>query len=273
MTTRRRALVTGASALAMPWAHAEPALAPTAGTLVLANTVYPPLVNPQGHASGEGIDIEIAREALKRGGYAGAIEVQWVPWKRALFMLERGLADFTTTVNHSAERDRFLRWSVSYRAGKHYDFYTRHGSGLKVERLQDLSGLRLALSAGYIYPQAVLDQVNGRVEYARDVGAAVQLVEHERADVVIVTTLVGLWEVRHLGLVNRLDRQPLQHFNPEPTFMGFSKNSPRSAAALAAMDAGLASMQRDGSIARIEKRYAGPPLPVARPLPVPAKGP
>lgn len=254
MDSRRRLLTLGAAVLAPRWAQAE-AAAPAAGTLVLVNTVYPPLVNVQGHASGEGIDIEIAREALKRGGHAGPVEIQWVPWKRALFMLERGTADFTTTVNYSSERDRFLRWSVSYRAGKNYHFYTRSGSGLRLEKLQDLRGLRLAVSAGYIYPKAVLEQVDGHVEYARDVGTAVQLVERERADVVIVTALVGLWEVRHLGLANRLDRQPLQHFNPEPTFMGFSKNSPRSMAALAAMDMGLASMQRDGSITRIEKRY------------------
>lgn len=249
MNSRRRLLVAGAAALALPARSEAPP------TLVLANTVYPPLVNPQGHASGEGIDIEIAREALKRGGYTGSIDLQWVPWKRALFMLERGLADFTTTVNHSAERERFLRFSISYRAGKHYDFYTRRDSKFNLARLEDLRGLRLALSAGYIYPQPVLDQLEGRIEYARDVSTAVQLVEHDRADVVIVTTLVGLWEVRHLGLVGHLQRQPLQYFNREPTFMGFSRISPRAMAALPAMDAGLASMQRDGSIARIEQRY------------------
>lgn len=251
MNNRRRFLAS--SSLLLPgWAAAESA---ASGPLVLANTVYPPLVNPAGHASGEGVDIEIAREALKRGGWQGEISVQWVPWKRVLFMLERGLADFTTTVNYSTERDRFLRWSISYRAGKHYHFYTRRGAGLKIEKLQDLRGLRLAVGSGYIYPQPVLEQVEGRIEQARDVGAAVQLVEHGRADVVIVTALVGLWEIRQLGLADRLERQPLQHFNPEPTFMGFAKASPRAPAALAAMDVGLAAMQRDGSIGRIEKRY------------------
>lgn len=258
MDTRRRLLALGAASLAPAWA-----LADTAAPLVLVNTIYPPLVNPPGDASGEGIDIEIAREALRRGGHAGPIDIQWVPWKRALFMLEHGKADFTTTVNYSTERDRFLRWSLSYRAGKHYHFYTRRGAGRQLSRLQDLQGLRLALSAGYIYPKAVLDQVGGRVEYGRDVSAAVQLVERDRADVVLVTALVGQWEVRRLGLADRLDRQPLEHFNPEPTFMGFSKSSPRSAAAVAAMDAGLAGMQRDGSIARMEKRYMSAPRPAS----------
>ena len=255
MHTRRRFLAS--STLLLPgWAPAQAATPPAAsGRLVLANTVYPPLVNPAGHAGGEGIDVDIAREALRRGGWQGEIEVQWVPWKRVLFMLERGLADLTTTVNHSAERDRFLRWSSSYRAGKLYHFYTRRGAGLKLEKLQDLRGLRLAVGSGYIYPQPVLAQVEGRLEHARDVAAAVQLVEHQRADVVIVTALVGLWEIRHLDLADRLDRQPLEFFNPEPTYMAFSKASPRTPAALAAMDAGLAAMLRDGSIGRIEKRY------------------
>lgn len=250
MDTRRRFLGC-AGALLAPVAVAQTA----SPGLVLVNTIYPPLVNPRGDAAGEGIDIEIAREALRRGGHAGPIDIQWVPWKRALFMLQQGTADLTTTVNYSTERDRFLRWSLSYRAGKQYHFYTRRGAGQQLTRLEDLQGLRLALSAGYIYPQAVLDQVSGRVEYGRDVSAAVRLVEHDRADVVLVTALVGQWEVRRLALADRLDRQPLQHFNPEPTFMAFSKNSPRAEAALVAMDHGLASMQRDGSIGRIEKRY------------------
>lgn len=256
MDTRRRFLTGSAAALALPWARAETAAsAPGAGPLVLANALYPPLVNPQGHASGEGVDIDIAREALHRGGYPGGIEIQWVPWKRVLFMLERGVADFTTTVNYSKDRDRFLRWSMAYRAGVKYHFYTRKGSGLRLQHLDDLRGHSLALSAGFIYPKAVLEMADGRVEYGRDVGGAVQLVERGRAEVVIVSALAGTWEIRQLGVADSLERQPLEHFNAEPTFMAFSKNSPRAMAALAAMDTGLASMLRDGSITRIEKRY------------------
>lgn len=255
MDTRRRLLTLSAAALAPGWARAQAASASAGGTLVLANAVYPPLVNPEGHPSGEGVDIEIAREALHRGGYGGAIELQWVPWKRALFMLERGLADFTTTVNYSPERDRFLRWSLAYRAGVRYHFYSRKDSGLQLQHLEDLRGHSLAMSAGFIYPKAVLETAAGHVEYGRDVGGAVQLVERGRAEVVIVSALAGTWEIRQLGLADRLKRHALEYFNSEPSFMAFSKNSPRSMAALAAMDIGLASMQRDGSITRIEKRY------------------
>ena len=39
--------------------------------------------------------------------------LQLVPWKRALFLLEQGAADFTTTLAFSSERERFLHYSRS----------------------------------------------------------------------------------------------------------------------------------------------------------------
>lgn len=255
MTSRRHWLAGSAAALVWPWAAGEPARPSTDGPLVLANAVYPPMVNAAGHASGEGVDIDIAREALRRGGADWPIEIQFVPWKRVLSMLERGLADFTTTVNFSAERDKFLRWSTAYRAGKRYHFYTHKGAGLKLHELADLHGHHLALSAGFIYPQPVLDAVAGQIEFGRDVAGAVQLVERGRVEIVIVSALAGSWEIHQLGLADRLERQPLEYFNPEPTYMAFSRASPRVEAGLAAMNTGLTAMLRDGSIARIERHY------------------
>lgn len=253
MDARRRLLACGAALLAPRWADAQPAA--DTGPLVMANAVYPPLVNPAGHDSGEGCDIDVAREALRRGGFDGAIELQLVPWKRALFMLQHGTADFTTTANFSAERDRFLRWSTPYRAGVRYQFYTRKGSPLRLSRLEDLRGRRLALSAGFIYPQAVLVAAGTPAEYGRSVADTVRLVERGRAEVALVSALAGTWEIRQAGMGDALDRQPLEFFNAEPTFMAFSQASPRADAALAAMNAGIASLQRDGSIARLERRY------------------
>jgi polar amino acid transport system substrate-binding protein len=261
MDTRRHFLVGGAAALASPWAPGQPASAPSGSVpsgpspLVLANAVYPPLVNPRGHASGEGIDIDIAREALRRGGAEWPLEIQWVPWKRVLSMLERGLADFTTTVNFSPERERFLRFSSGYRQGTRYHFYSRKGAGLNVRKLEDLRGHRLALSEGFIYPEPVLQMVGKAVEYGKDVAAAVRLVEAGRAEVVIVSHLAGLWAIREQGLAGALERQPFELLKTSPVFMAFSRASPRAEAALAAMNAGLASMKRDGSIVRIEQRY------------------
>lgn len=266
MDSRRRFIATSAATLAAGWAQGQPAAAqrpdsPASsglaadGPLVLANAVYPPLVHAQGNPNGEGIDIEIAREALRRGGAEWPVEIQWAPWKRVLSMLESGLADFTTTVDFSPERERFLRFSSGYRSGSRYYFYSRKGSGLRLQKLADLRGQRLALSEGFFYPEPVLQTVGRLVEYGKDVATAVRLVEARRADVVIVSHLAGLWAIREQGLSDVLERQPLEVVRSVPVFMAFSRASPRATAGLAAMNAGLARMRRDGSIGRIEQRY------------------
>jgi polar amino acid transport system substrate-binding protein len=260
--SRRGLIAAGAGALLLPRAQSQvlaqvQAQAQAGGRLVLVNTVYPPLVNPPGHASGEGVDIEVAREALRRGGDGRdwPLDIQWVPWKRALSMLELGRADFTTTVNHAPERERFLSFSTGYRDGTRYLFFTRRSAGLRLRTLSDLRGHRLALAEGFFYPEDVLALAAGNVHRGRDVAAAVQLVDAGRAEVAIVSHLAGLWAVREHRLAGALERQPLEFFKPSPVYMAFSRASTRAPAALAALNAGLASMRRDGSIARIERRY------------------
>lgn len=256
----RRQLLLGAGALALPPAWAQPASAVAAAApdtpLRLVDAVYPPFVNPAGHADGPGLDIEIARQALRRGGHTGEVALQLVPWKRALFLLEHGAADFTTTLAFSSERERFLHYSRPYRAGIRYRFYSRRGAGLQIRHLDELRGHRLALSSGFIYPPAVLATVGReQLEYGRDVGDAVQRVIRGRAELVIASTFAGGWEIHELGLADQLERQPLEYAIERPVHMGFSRASPAAVAALDAMNRGLAALQRDGSLARLEQRY------------------
>jgi ABC-type amino acid transport substrate-binding protein len=252
----RRSLLTAPLAALPAWAAAtEPAL----DTLVLVNSVYPPFVNPAGHPRGEGIDIEIAREALRRGG-AGRyrIEVQLLPWKRALYLLEKGLADFTTTAARNPERDRFLDWTVPYRTKVIYRFYSRKEAEVNVRRIDDLARYRLGLSAGFIYPPPVLQQVGENIEQAKDIATAIKMVLTGRVELVVISNYAGIWEIRELGLADQLQMQPFEFPSEVSASMGFSRARPNPQA-LAAMKSGLASMLQDGSVARIERKYLAAP--------------
>ena len=231
-------------------AHAAPP------ALLMVNTIYPPFINPPGHPSGEGIDVEIAREALQRGG-GYTVELQLLPWKRALRLLELGEADFTTTISRSGARDKFLGWSQGYRTAGDYRFYSRKGSGLLLTDLQGLKGKRLGVIAGFVYPPLVLRDAGAVIETARDITAAFQMLLAGRTDYIVVTAIAGLWEIRERGFKDWLDKQPFEHASDSPNYMAFSL-ARKPAAALAAMEAGLASMRRDGSIGRIERKYLAP---------------
>ena len=129
------------------------ALAAPNKTLVLVNDPYPPYVMPAGDKIGPGIDIEIAKEALSRGGYQ--VEVKLVPFKRVMVMLENGEADFTTTLSFKPERDKFLDWSSSYRDETIYHFYVAKGKTWPATTLADFKGKRLGVTAGFSYPKAI----------------------------------------------------------------------------------------------------------------------
>ncbi len=251
MTSRRLWLAGSAATLAGPWALAEPE---PEQTLVLATAPYPPFVNLPGHPRGEGIDIDIAREALRRGGGHYRLDVQMVPWRRALFMLEHGVADFTTTIARTPERDRFLDWSTAYRTRIVYRFYSRKGSKVSVRRIEDVARYRLGLSAGFFYPEPILQQAGQNVEHAKDIATVVRLLQTGRVELIVISNYAGVWEIREQGMAGQFDVQPFEHSNENSAFMAFSRSRPH-AAALAAMNTGLAAMQRDGSITRMEQRY------------------
>jgi polar amino acid transport system substrate-binding protein len=253
---RRDLLALGASAMAVPWADAQPAGADK--PLLLVNALYPPFVNAPGHPRGEGIDIDIAREALRRGGGRYKLDVQIVPWKRALFMLEHGVADFTTTVAYTPERDRFLAWSGAYRSHIAYHFYSRKGANVSVRRIEDVARYRLGLSAGFFYPQPIRQQAGSRIEQAKDIATVVKLLLTDRVDLIVISNYAGAWEIREQGVADQLDVQPFEFPNENQAFMAFSRARPNPVA-LAAMTAGLASMVRDGTVARLEQKYLSAP--------------
>lgn len=224
----------------------------TAVPLLLVNAPYPPYVNPAGDPSGEGIDIEIAREALRRGGYS--VTVRLVPWKRVLAMLEKGEADLTTTISRNGDRSRYLAWSPGYRNSVSYHFYGRKGGKVVLKELADLDGRSLGLTSGFFFPPAITERLGVSLQTGSSVAQTVQMLDAGRADFIVVNGLAGAWEIRRLGLAGRLEQQPLVYSSNSPTYMAFSR-ARNFSQHLAALNAGLASMEKDGSLALIEKKY------------------
>lgn len=251
----RRLFNVAATALALGHAPVRAQPAGDGRTLQLVTALYPPFNNPPGHPRGEGIDVDVAREALKRGGAGGyRIELQQLPWKRALLMLEHGLADFATTTARTPERDRFLDWSVPYRLHILYRFYSRKGSSVRVRRLEDVARYRLGLGAAFFYPEAILAQAGANVEKAKDLATAVKMLQSGRVELLVISNYAGVWEIREQGLAADLQAQPFEYSSENHAHMAFSRARPQPGV-LAAMSAGLTSMLKDGSIARIEQRY------------------
>lgn len=247
---RRRLLQAG---LLLPLAPMAP-LALAAPRLRMVNTVYPPFVNEPGSELGEGLDVEIAHEALRRAGYA--MDLELVPWRRVLMMLETGQADFTTTISRRDDRNRYLDWSPAYRLGANYRFYGRRDEQRELRALADLKDCALGVVAGFHYPPPILDVPGVRQVPGRDVGMLVQMLLARRSDYIVATATAGAWEIRTRGLDAMLQRQPYEYFSDSPNYLAFARQRAPAMAALPAVARAVESMLRDGTLKQLEKKYS-----------------
>lgn len=248
---RRRLACVALGSLAI---HGPGTAGPATGKprLLMVNTVYPPFVNPAGNAAGEGLDVEIAREALARAGYD--MELALVPWRRALLMLEHGKADLISTISRRDDRDKYLDWSVPYRLGADYRFYSRRGTTRPLRHLDDLKGQTLGAVAGFHYPPPILHS-GAKLYEGRDVQMLVKMLHARRIEHLVATGIAGAWEIRSLGLDESMERQPLVYKSDSPNYLAVARSRPGAMAALPALSKALEAMRADGSLRRLEQRY------------------
>lgn len=221
--------------------------------LVMVNTVYPPFVNAPGDPAGEGLDVEIAREALRRAGHEMTLTLR--PWKRVLLELETGQADFTTTISRRDDRSRYLAWSPAYRNGADYCFFARPGAPFTLAQLDELQGRRLGVVSGFHYPPPLLQVPRLQLVPGRDVTMLVKMLLAERSDYMVATALAGRWELKQLGLSEQVREQPYRYHSDSPNYLAFARARPKAMAALAGVSAALTQMRADGTLRRIEQRY------------------
>jgi polar amino acid transport system substrate-binding protein len=231
--------------------------------LLLAVATLPPYVLEVGHPAGDGIDVDIAREALRLGG-GYRLRVERLPWRRVLAMLEQGEADLTAPVRQTPERRQFLAFSRGYGPNVQHDFYMRREAGLQLRKLSDLASLQVGVVAGFAFPPHLQAALGSQLEQAISLPTLLRMVAARRVDVAVVNNLPGRWLLQELGLGDQLLRQPLSHDSGDQTHMAVSRAKPDQEAILAALDRGLAMLARaPGGWTRFETPYL-------KPLPAPA---
>lgn len=224
--------------------------------LLLVTAAAEPYVLPPGHPLGEGIDLDLAREALMRGG-GYRLRVEHVPWRRVLVMLRAGQADLSAGVHDTAERREFLAFSQSYGGPVRYSFLTRREGGPSIRRLADLRGKRLGLMAGAVFPEALQAVMTGPIELTLDLNSQLRMLAAGRVEVVVGNELPARWLLQHQSYGADLQRQPFTFDTGTPTQMAFSRQRPGYEDALAAMNRGLAMLARENRWATLEARYLG----------------
>ena len=222
--------------------------------LLMVTAAEEPYVLPPKHPLGEGLDVDLAREALMRGG-PYRLRVEQVPWRRVLAMLKAGQADFSPGVLQTEERREYLAFSEPFGGTVRHSVYTRRGSGLRIRQLADLKGKRLALMAGAAFPEALQAVMTGPLERVVDLRGQFRMLTAGRVDALVGNELPARWLVRTQADGERVEQQPFTFDSGVPTQMAFSRRRPGCEQALAAMNRGLALLARENHWAKLEARY------------------
>lgn len=128
-------------------ALASPAWSETTKVLKVVTTEYPPFEYVE-NGELKGTDVATVRSVLEMMGYAPRFRV--LPWARAELMVRHGTADLLFSLTKSEARQQHYLFTAPISSARDV-FYARKDAGLSWQTFDDLSGLRVGISASYSY--------------------------------------------------------------------------------------------------------------------------
>lgn len=169
-----------------------------------------------------GLDYETTNIVFKRLG----IDVQWqfLPWKRCLMMLEQGDADGALDIFKVAERDDLLLYPSEPLSEVNWVLFQANARPHKFESLEDLKGLTIGTSAGYLYAP----QFDTSTQFTREVGPSHEAnfgkLVRGRIDLMVTDRLLGQQLINQMKLGDQVSQLPAT-LNQREMFIALRRNA------------------------------------------------
>lgn len=172
---------------------------PKPGVLRLVTESWPPYAYEcDGKACG--MDVEMVSQVLSRLGYQ--VQVQFVPWPRALSQLQVGKADAILDISKGErnERERFLLFPKEALSTSSSALFYRKSEPFTFTGLSSLAGKRVAVVRGYNYSANFMSATH----FSRESGVSheqnMKKLARGRVDLALMDSAVGLHLIRSLNL-------------------------------------------------------------------------
>ncbi len=228
----------------------------SAQEIVIATGEYPPYTEET--ARGSGVVNTIVTEAFKRQGVT--VKYSFMPWKRALEATRAGTFAASSFWFKNEEREKEFVFSKSFISAREVFFYKKSAPVAGWDKLGDLGGKRIAVTRGYTYTTELWNLVNSK-KLLGDEAASDEQGLHKllagRVDLMIVDELVGWNLLSNPGLFTRGAPNMLavlpKPFSETKGFLIFPKDGKQTAELLQKFNAGLAEMEKDGTLTRMQE--------------------
>ncbi len=233
-----------------------------AATLTLVTLESPPAeFTLDGKSTGR--NVEIARECLKKMGFSSIVTI--IPWKRALIMVENGMADAIIDAAYNTKRADYLYYPDQEIYIEEWYAFKRKGDQITFDKdLTNVGGYTLGITRGFEYGGLIQEAINNRrfkklQEVANNEMNINKLIV-KRFDAFVGVKLTILNLSRKMGFAEDIEMVPMTGtkkpylLSSSKTYVAFSKQT-MTKDMVKKFSTTLKEMKVDGTIKRIEKKY------------------
>ena len=193
-----------------------------AQTLRIVTEAWPPLVeSEQGEPTG--ILWEMAREVLQSMGYEP--ELEFVPWSRALRMVEAGERDAILGIGFTPERSGKYFFPAEHLLLSETAVFTLKGSRLNYTGVESLEGLQVGVQAGYVYSAELREVINFERFNVPTIESGLIMLKRGRIDALLANRYVAWSEARRLDMESTFTASE-EAISGGPVFLAFRKTIP-----------------------------------------------
>lgn len=176
------------------------------------------------NGSARGFEIEIFAGAAKMTGTD--VRYRKFPWKRCLFMIEKGMADVVLSALMKEERKQFMYYPEEPLSVSEIAFFVKKEDEGRIKFDGDFSKmklLRIGVTSGFSYGEA-FDRAGLQTDSATDIGLVIKKVLAGRTELGVENYLVAKETARKMGVSKEIVfLEPF--FNPQKLYAGFSKKT------------------------------------------------
>ncbi|QHI71663.1 methyl-accepting chemotaxis protein [Aminipila terrae] len=223
-------------------------------TIVIATSPYEPyFIYDEDSKEIAGMDYDIINKAFE--GAPFKVEFKMVPWDTSIKMVKNGLSHILPAISYDRSREKYLKFSDSYRLQSPYGFYTCQSQMIHVNGLSDLEGKRIGVISGYTYfPE--LYQLNVQLEEGNKEEILFKKLQKGILDIVILEMEPGDYQIKKLNMEQLIRKEPYTFVlkNPEKTYLGFGTVKNLDVACRVFNDK-IREMQKNGMLQKIIDHY------------------
>lgn len=205
----------------------------------------------------KGVAVDIVQEMFKRRGYT--VELQMLPWTRALQMVQDGDADGIFCAFYSDERAVYLDYMQEPLAYEAMYCYSLKNSSVRFDgTLESLGPYRVGVIQDWFYGEPFEQAVkNGdlHVQKVTDLSINIQKLLDGRIDVVLNPRAATQYYLKQMAVQDQIVEQPALFRDPTGLYLGFAKKRLTDQELVREMDAALLEMKKDGTYQKIVDRY------------------